>query len=613
MLSVSTNLIRTVGNSIRSSKTDTKNLSLSESNIQEWIKCRSNLLYFIKTYIKFETIGNVSSYADGENFHPKLKRFIRSVFKYKKVTLMASRQLGKSTINAALITWTSLFFPRNKAIILNLKKEAALENLNKIKFMIDELPDFLKVNRTSKSDIKTYMDLANGSSIKVFYPSSVHAKSTIARSLTSPILYIDEAAHIPEMADIFGASQQILSKAREQALKSGYPYFISISSTPNGITGDGEWFFERWQGGVDSDLLFEKDCKSGLDVWSKDCNRIANDPSKNSFINIKYHWSEDSTKSQAWFEEQKRELSDQRKVNQELQLVFVGTNNCIFDDDMLSQFKAQKPVEIVSTPHETHMVVYEENFNPNDFYLIGVDTARSLGGAYNSVEIFSFSKFKQVAEFNFRLGSFTKYGEIIDFIFRWLRAKIGNDNIVLCIENNTIGLAPIEHLQNHTGGDINYNTFIYKEPKSKEFGISTTGISKDLMIGCLTEVLKEDPSIIKSQELINQISGIERNRGGSISSETFSDLFMASCFCAYVRKMTAINILPQIVLGTAVVESSRAETFTSFINLNTNLTSPKRDVQNNIYSEIEIDQLMLVELDRKSQKQETTDYFSPFL
>ena len=133
------------------------------------------------------------------------------------------------------------------------------------------------------------------------------------------------------------------------------------------------------------------------------------------------------------------------------------------------------------------------------------------------------------------------------------------------------------------------------------------------MIGCLTEVLKEDPSIIKSQELVNQISGIERNRGGSISSDTFSDLFMASCFCAYVRKMTAIDIMPQIALGTAVVESSRAETFTSFINLNTNLTSPKRDVQNNIYSEIEIDQLMLVELDRRSQKQETTDYFSPFL
>lgn len=441
MLSMSTDLIRTVGNSIRSSKTDTKNLSLSESNIQEWIRCRSNILYFIKTYIKFETVGNVSSYADGVNFHPKLKRYIRSIFKYNKATLIASRQLGKSTINAALITWSSIFFPRNKAIILNLKKEAALENLNKIKFMIDELPNFLKVDRTSRSDIKTYMDLANGSGIKVFYPSSVHAKSTIARSLTSPILYIDEASFIPEMADIFGAAQQILSKAREQALKSKYPYFIAISSTPNGIAGAGEWFYTRYQGGIDSDLLFEKDEKTGLEVWTKDCDRIVNDPSKNSFINIRYHWSEDSTKSQAWYEEQKRELSDQRKVNQELDLIFIASSNCIFDDDMLSQFKAQKPIEIVSTPHETHMIVFEENFNPNDFYLIGVDTARSLGGAYNSVEIFSFAKFKQVAEFNFRLGSFTKYGEIIDQIFRWLRKKIGNDNIVLCIENNTIGSA----------------------------------------------------------------------------------------------------------------------------------------------------------------------------
>lgn len=411
----------------------------------------------------------------------------------------------------------------------------------------------------------------------------------------------------------YKAAQQILSKARIQALKSGYPFFIAISSTPNGIAGSGAWFYERYQGGIDSDLLFEKDSKTGQDVWTKDCDRIANDPSKNGFINVRYHWSEDSTKSQAWYEEQKRELSDQRKVNQELDLIFIASSNCIFDDDMLSQFKAQKPTEVVSTPHETHMVVFEENLNPNDFYLIGVDTARSLNGAYNSIEIFSFAKFTQIAEFNIRLNSFTKYGAIIDHIFRWLRKKIGNDNIILCIENNTIGLAPIEHLLFHSGNDINYSNFIYKEPKKTEFGISTTSISKDLMIGCLTEVLKEDPKVIRSQELINQISSIERNKGASISSDTFSDLFMASCFCAYVRKMTAIDVMPQIALGTAVVESSRTETFTSFINLNTNLIAPKKDVQNNIYSEVEIDQLMLVELDRRSQRQETTDYFSPFL
>jgi hypothetical protein len=141
------------------------------------------------------------------------------------------------------------------------------------------------------------------------------------------------------------------------------------------------------------------------------------------------------------------------------------------------------------------------------------------------------------------------------------------------------------------------------------------------MIGCLTEIIKENPSVIKSQSLINQMSAIERNRGGSISSDTFSDLFMGSCFCAYVRKMKAVEILPLITLGADVVDAARTETLKSFINLNTNIITPQEEENKkfNIFSEHEIDQLMLIELERQKDRynnngeQQTDQYFSPFL
>jgi len=248
---------------------------------------------------------------------------------------------------------------------------------------------------------------------------------------------------------------------------------------------------------------------------------------------------------------------------------------------------------------------------------VGVDTAYSAkkGAAYNSIEIFSFAKFRQIAEFNYRLDSYTKYGQIIDFIFRWLQKQVGN-NIILAMENNTIGRAPIEHLLNHVT-DINYRDFIYREPNAKDFGITTTGISKDLMIGCLTEVLKEDPTVIKSQILINQMSAIERNRGGSVSSDTFSDLFMSASFCAYVRRTKAIEIMPLITLGVNVVDAARIDTFKAFINTNTNLlsTQEQHNKDYNIFNEDEINQLMLVDLERRNQSKEEKfeDYFSPFL
>jgi hypothetical protein len=229
---VSNDLIRKVGFNIQKSRSDTKHLSLDEKNIREWIICRQKPLYYIYKYVKFEITGGVSDYYSDNNFHPKLKRFVRCAHLYHNSLLMASRQLGKSTVSGALIDWAIRFYPKNTAIILNFKKETALENLKKIKFINAELPNFLKLEFSSKSDIKSYADYSNGSSVKTYYPTTVHSKDTIARSLTAPILYIDEAAFITDMGEVFGSAQPILSTARGQAKKNNYPYFILISSTP---------------------------------------------------------------------------------------------------------------------------------------------------------------------------------------------------------------------------------------------------------------------------------------------------------------------------------------------------------------------------------------------
>jgi hypothetical protein len=606
-----TNVIRSVGYNILKQHSDTKKLNLKQNDIVEWIKCRNNPLYYIYNYVKFEIVGGVSSYKDTtrgfSNFHSKYKQLVRVLYYHHLAELMATRQLGKSTIAGSFISWATTFFPGNNSIILNLRKDAALKNLKTIRFINDELPYFLKTDLKSKSDIKTYAEFSNGSKCSVYYPTTVHTKSTIARSLTAPILYIDEAAHIQDMKDIFGAAQPILSKAREQAAKNNYPYIILVTTTPNGVSGTGEWFYDRWENGIDADLLFDDDNK-----WVDNRDHILKDPSKNGFVKIRYHWAEDPSKNEAWYIKQCQELSDQRLINQELDLIFVGSTNCIFDDELLNQFKSSRHSELVNCPHETKLKVFQEKLNPNDYYLIGVDTARSLTGAYNSVEVFSFLHFNQIAEFNYRLGSFTKYGEIIDFIFKWLRNKINNDNIIVGIENNTIGLAPIEHLLNHVK-DINYHNFLYIAKGSKEYGISTTGVSKDLIIGCLIENFKENPKGIKSQDLINQISSIERTRGGNIASTSFSDLFMAASFCAYVRKMKAIDILPIIKVGAEQYQNQLVETYRSLLTTEADYNLEDGNVLSTNYDD-EIDKLIDFKTKSKLSQREIdlVDYILPF-
>jgi len=98
-----------------------------------------------------------------------------------------------TTIAAALLAWATIFYPGIKAVILNMKKNAALNNINAVKFIISNCPVWMVTDKPfkQKGDIKTYCDLFNDSRVEVFYPSTVHSPSTLARSLTVPILYID--------------------------------------------------------------------------------------------------------------------------------------------------------------------------------------------------------------------------------------------------------------------------------------------------------------------------------------------------------------------------------------------------------------------------------------
>jgi len=571
----------------------------SQQKAIEWLRCKSNPFYFIYNYVYIlEHATGASVKLTSENLQPKMKRTIRSLYRYQNTILMASRQLGKSSIAACMISWACVCYPGIRAVILNMKRNAGLQNLRSVKFIIENLPSWMVTNKPlkSKSDIVTYLTLFNDSHLDVFYPSTYHDSSTVARSLTVPILYIDEAAYIRDMFSIYGSAQQTLSKAREQAQKENYPTMQFITSTPNGVVGDGEWFYKRWQNCVDSDLIFDGD------MWdkNKEIDPIVFDPSKNSFVGIKYHWSEDPTKNENWYKKQCQEIDDDRTINQELDLLFVGTQHCLFSDNTLASFEAQKPVGTIETPNNANVHIFEEELDKSDYYLMGCDTAESLEGAYCAIQIFSFRDFQQVAELEHKYGSYTLFAQDIDFLFKWLKNQLGNDNIILCNENNSIGRAPIEHLLFHTDDSVNYLNYLYvdtihqsdskkKKPlmqrhdgikQSDYVGIKTTGMTKPLMIGCLLEYIKESSSGFKSQRLINQLSNIERTNSGTIRSSGYTDLFMASCFCAYVRNKKALEIMPIISMtDPSQYGEQQVNHFTSIIgigNINTIMKESKK-------------------------------------
>jgi len=140
----------------------------SKERAVEWLKCKTNIFYFIFNYVTIPEIGGILKY-ESNMMHDKIKKTVKSVVKYHKG-------------------------PRTPAIILNANKTFAFENLQKIKFIHENLPKFLAIPLKYKGDRKTYLEYTHGSMVRVFYPSSTTSADTLARSLTSPILYIDEGA-----------------------------------------------------------------------------------------------------------------------------------------------------------------------------------------------------------------------------------------------------------------------------------------------------------------------------------------------------------------------------------------------------------------------------------
>ncbi|MCK9439359.1 MAG: hypothetical protein WC188_03005 [Candidatus Caldatribacteriota bacterium] len=163
-------------------------IDINEKYVSEWVKCRQNPLYYILNYVYFQEIGGKQKY-NKYLLHKKLRRVVRCAYKYHMCMLMASRQLGKSTISAALLSWASIFYPSNRIVIFNFRKDSAQENLKKIKFVNKNLPRWMAVPNSSRSDIKTYLELQNGSRIDTFYPSTTSSPDTLARSLSVPINY----------------------------------------------------------------------------------------------------------------------------------------------------------------------------------------------------------------------------------------------------------------------------------------------------------------------------------------------------------------------------------------------------------------------------------------
>ncbi|CAB4127002.1 large terminase protein [uncultured Caudovirales phage] len=319
----------------------------TQEQVQEYIKCKNDPVYFIKNYVKIITLD--CGLVPFVLFDYQVE-FILTIHENRRSIGMFPRQHGKTTTVAAYLVWYSIFNNSTTVAILANKAAAAREVMSRYQMMYEELPVWLQhgIIEWNKGSIA----LENKS--KVFISATT---TSGIRGKSVNLLYIDELSSVSNtVAEEFFASTY-------PTISSGKSSKVIITSTPIGFNH----FWRMWDGA-------EKEI--------------------NGFIPKRVEYWEHPDHDEKWALEQK-ELLGEVKYNQEVLMHFLGSSYTLVPGDNLSKLSASQPVL-----SRDGVDIYEEPDKSKN-YVMTVDVAKGVGGDYSIIQVMDITDipYKQVAKY----------------------------------------------------------------------------------------------------------------------------------------------------------------------------------------------------------------------
>lgn len=365
-------------------------VEFTEEQVQEFIKCSRDPVYFIQNYIRIVNIDKGLVNFQLYDFQADL---VELVDDNRFVICKMPRQSGKTTTIAAIILWYVMFNENYNVAILAHKASQSREILGRIQLAYEHLPRWLQIGIDEWN--KGSIILENGSKI-----SAASTSSSAIRGGSYNLIYLDEFAFVPtHIQEEFFASVY-------PTISSGQTSKVLITSTPNGLN----LFYKLW---VDSE------------------------ENRNDYERLDVHWSDVPGRDAAWREATIRNTSEEQ-FRVEFECEFIGSSNTLISPSKLRMMTFHNPIW-----QNEHMRVYEQP-QENHIYATIVDTARGVGGDYSAFTVIDCSDvpYKVVAAY--------QNNNIPPMVFPNVVADIAtkfNKSYIL-VESNDIGMSVAETLHN---------------------------------------------------------------------------------------------------------------------------------------------------------------------
>jgi hypothetical protein len=478
-------------------------LNFSKDQIEEYLKCAEDPIYFIETYCKIVTLDHG---IQPFKLYPCQVNKVNIIHNNRKVILMEGRQQGKTTTSAAYILWYTLFQESKTVAILANKAPAAREVLYRYQLMYENLPIWLQqgVTTWNKGDI----ELENRSKV---FTAATSASGIRGKSVN--LLYVDETAIIPNnVAEQFFASVY-------PTISAGETTKILLSSTPLGYNH----FWKFW-------------------------NDAQND--RNGFVPLFIPYWEIPGRNEAWATEQRRLLGE-LKFNQEVLCNFLGSSLTLIASDTIAQMSADAPIY-----SKDGLDIYEKA-EKDCAYIIIADTAKGVGGDYSAFQILNISKMPYVM-----VGKY-KNNTISPLLYPSVIYKVGkdyNDAYVLIEVNTSEQVAEILYSDYEYENIISVSRTPNGQVVNGGFGGGKTQLGvvtdkKVKRIGCsnFKSMVEEKKMIIRDADTISEISTFIQRKNSYSADEGYHDdlvmplvLFSWLTTNTYFKELTNINIRKEL-------------------------------------------------------------------
>jgi hypothetical protein len=458
--------------------------NFTPEEVQEYIKCSEDPVYFIKTYIKIVSLDKGLIPFDMYDFQVDMTRkFHDNRFNIAKLP----RQSGKSTIVTSYLLWYVLFNANVNVAILANKAATSREMLQRLQLSYENLPKWLQQgilqwNRGS-------LELENGSKIM-----AASTSSSAVRGMSFNVIFLDEFAFVPNhIADQFFSSVY-------PTISSGKSTKVIIISTPHGMN----MFYKLWH-----------DAEKG----------------KNEYIPTEVHWSAVPGRDAAWKEQTIKNTSEQQfKV--EFECEFLGSVDTLISPSKLRTMPYHDPIA-----QNKGLAVYKRA-EPEHNYIITVDVARGTSNDYSAFVVVDTTTvpYEVVARYrNNEIKPIVFPNIIVDV------AKNYNNAYILC-EVNDIGGQVADIIQ----FDLEYENLLMAamrgragqqlgqgfSGKKTQLGVKMSSAVKQVGCSNLKALIEEDKLLIPDYDTIAELTTFIV-KGQSFAAEDGCNDDLAMCLVIF--------------------------------------------------------------------------------